>query len=462
MERKRKLKKYIAILLIIFTSAVTYAYAKDSMVPVRIGISDTAFKNYVFNSIEFNNANKLYVIDSETGYRAPINDFNENIKVIMNNGLFSIYIDGEIKARNLSGPILVYAREDFVEIKGLKRKGRQAAYRGYIELVRSTKEESKFSIVNVISLRDYLRGVVPNEMPVRFGLEALKAQTVAARNYAIAPRVKAYKEFDLCDSVACQVYFGANTEDELSDKAITETDSIIAVDSQNKPILALYSSTAGGYTESYSLAFSDPETRQFPANEIEYLKAVPDNEDFETLETDKKAEAFYMSKPDSFDDLSPYFRWDKEWTKAELENVLNNTMPNQAATGFIYPMVYKGDDIGRIISIRALERGASGKIVKLELKTNKNTYIIQKELVIRRCFQKNGISLPSANFVISYINSKTPVYKFSGGGFGHGVGLSQWGAGKMAGLGYTFEEILKHYYKGIKLIEYKKSKEDAE
>lgn len=453
------MKKYLAILLIMLVSAVSCAYAKDSMVPVRVGISDTLFKTYVFDNIEFNNASSLHVLDSATGFRTPIDDFNQNVRVTLENGLFKIYVDNELKARNLSGPVLIYTREDFVEIKGLKRKGKQAAYRGYIELVKSTKDETKFSVVNVISLRDYLRGVVPNEMPVRFGLEALKAQTVAARNYAIAPRLKAYQEFDLCDSVACQVYFGANTEDELSDKAISETDGIIAVDSQDKPILALYSSTAGGYTESYSLAFSDPETRKFPSDEVEYLTAVPDNEEFETLETDKKAEAFYMSRPESFDDLSPYFRWDKEWTKSELESVLNKTMPAQAATGFIYPMVYKGDNIGSLISIRALERGSSGKVVKLEIKTDKDTYIVQKELVIRRCFQKNGISLPSANFVVSYINSKNPVYKFSGGGFGHGVGLSQWGAGKMGSLGYTFDEILKHYYKGITLKEYVKNKE---
>ncbi len=457
---KRKLNKYLAIIFIMLMTAFQCIYAKDSMVPVRVGISDTSFKNYVFDNIEFNNASQLYVLDSVTGYRTPIDETDNAVSILMENSRFKIYVDGELKARNLEGPVLIYTKKGSIEIKGLKRKGKQAAYRGYIELIRSSKDETKFSVVNIISLKDYLRGVVPNEMPVKFGLEALKAQTVAARNYAIAPRIKAYEEFDLCDSVACQVYFGANTEDELSDKAIEETDGMIAVDKEDKPILALYSSTAGGYTESYSHAFSDPITQKFPSDEVDYLVAVPDNEEFKTLETDKKAEDFYMSRPESFDDLSPYFRWDKEWTKTELENVLNKTMPVQSATGFISPMLNKGESIGSIISIRALERGISGKIVKLELKTDKNTYIIQKELVIRRCFQKNGISLPSANFVISYINAKIPVYKFSGGGFGHGVGLSQWGAGKMASLGFKFDEILKHYYKGITLKEYQYIKEE--
>ena len=456
------MKKTIAILLIIIISAFQCVYAKDSMVPVRVGISDTAFKNYVFDSVEFNNAYNLQIIDAQTGYKIPVEHYAQKVKIVYLSGCFRIYIDDAVKARNISGPVLVYARDGFIEINGLKRKGKQAGYRGYIELTPSSKDKSKFSIVNVISLRDYLRGVVPNEMPVRFGLEALKAQTVAARNYAIAPRLKSYKEFDLCDSVACQVYFGANTEDELSDKAIFETDSIIAVDKNQNPILALYSSTAGGYTESYALAFSDPATRKFPADEIDYLVAVPDDEDFGMLDTDEKAEAFYMSKPYSFDDTSPYFRWDREWTQAELESVLNTTMPAQSTTGFISPIVEKGTNIGKLLSIKALERGNSGKIVKLEIKTDKNTYIVEKELVIRRCFQKNGISLPSANFVISKIEAAVPVYKFAGGGFGHGVGLSQWGAGKMASQGYTYDEILKHYYKGIELIKYKHNREAEE
>ena len=92
--------------------------------------------------------------------------------------------DGELVARNLTGPIVIRAISDdkLISVNGLKRKGKQALYRGYIELTRSKKDISKFAIVNVLSLKNYLRGVVPNEMPVKFGLEALKAQTVAARN----------------------------------------------------------------------------------------------------------------------------------------------------------------------------------------------------------------------------------------------------------------------------------------
>ncbi len=447
-----KLSKKLIYILIVFFAFILPVYAGDSSIPIRVGISNTNFKTYLFDDIEFINVQNLDVMDSATGYTVEMPLEPRTLKITSENNLFRIYVNESLVARNLTGPILVRPKEGFfVEIDGLKRKGKQAAYRGFIELVRSSKDCSKFSIVNVLSLKNYLRGVVPNEMPVRFGLEALKAQTIAARNYAVTPRVKAYKEFDVCDSVACQVYFGANTEEELSDEAIKQTNGIIALDKENNPILALYSSTAGGYTESYEFAFSDPETKSFPSKDIHYLTSVPDDRNFEPINTEEKAQEFYTSKPEAFDDASPYYRWSKEWTKSELENILSKTLVAQSKTGFIFPILESSSDFGKLISITPIQRGDSGKIVKLEIKTDKNTFTVQKELVIRRCFQKNGISLPSANFVISYIDSQLPVYKFQGGGFGHGVGLSQWGAGKMASLGFTYDRILQHYYKGIKL-----------
>lgn len=447
-----KFNKLLLIIFFIVLTALQPADAADNNIPIRVGISNTNFQTYLFDNIEFINAKDLDVMDAQTGYTATISENAQKVRVTSENNLFRIYVDGILVARNLTGPILIRPKDNnFVSIAGLKRKGAQASYRGFIELTRSTKDCSKFAIVNVLSLKNYLRGVVPNEMPVRFGLEALKAQTVAARNYAVTPRIKAYEEFDLCDSVACQVYFGANTEDKLSDEAIEATNGVIALDNEDKPILALYSSTAGGYTEGYEYAFSDPETKEFPSKDIHYLTAVPDNKDFEILDTNEKAEEFYTTAPEAFDDLSPYYRWSKEWTIKELEDVLAKTLVAQSKTGFVCPTLTDSKDFGKLESVQVLQRGKSGKAVKLEIKTSKNVFVVQKELVIRRCFQKNGVSLPSANFVISKIDAATPVYKFSGGGFGHGVGLSQWGAGKMASLGYTFDQILQHYYQGIKL-----------
>lgn len=448
----QRVNKFFITLVLVALSFFQAVYATDNYIPVRVGISNTNFNTYLFQSVEFLSAASLVVMDSATGYTVSENPLSNTVKVTSENNLFRIYVDDELVAKNLTGPIMVRSKDNgLIPVKDLKRKGKQAMYRGYIELIRSSKDASKFSIVNVLSLKNYLRGVVPNEMPVRFGLEALKAQTVAARNYAVTPRVKSYSEFDVCDSVACQVYFGANTEEELSDKAIEETNGIIALDKNNKPILALYSSTAGGYTESYENAFSDPKTRVFPSNPVHYLTAVPDSEAFGSLDTDDAAENFYMTMPESFDDQSPYYRWSREWSKTELESVLSKTLIAQSKTGFVSPELQNENDFGNLESIKVLKRGKSGKVIELQITTDKHNFIVQKELVIRRCFQKKGISIPSANFIVTYIQAASPVYKLSGGGFGHGVGLSQWGAGKMASLGYTFDQILQHYYKGIKL-----------
>ncbi len=442
----------IFLIIILLVAGMCEVNAVDSYIPVRVGISDTKFQKYLYDSIEFNNPSEIDIMDPSTGYTVVFDENTKIVRVVSENNLFSVYSDDKLLAKNIYGSLYVRPKHDcLISINNLKRKGKQALYRGYIELKRSEKDISKFAVVNILSLKSYLKGVVPNEMPVRFGLEALKAQTVAARNYAVTPRVKAYKEFDLCDSVACQVYYGANTEDELSNRAIEETNGIIAVDKEYNPILALYSSTAGGYTESYEYSFSDPKTREFPSEHLSYLVAVPDDKNFKTLETDEEAEKFYTSKPEAFDDKSPYYRWEKEWSKEELEKVLSKTLIAQSKTGFVVPQLLNSDDFGSLESIKALKRGESGKIIKLEIKTDKNTFTVMKELVIRRCFQKNGISLPSANFVITKIDSENPVYKFSGGGFGHGVGLSQWGAGKMSSLGYSYDKILQHYYKGILL-----------
>lgn len=130
-------------------------------------------------------------------------------------------------------------------------------YRGVVEVFGNTR--NTFTIVNELPLEDYLLGVVPNELsPTTFGqLEALKAQAVAARTY-IVRNMGQYKNegYDICDTDACQVYFGAGTEDPLATRAVNETRGVIAT-YNGQPINALYSSTCGGRTESVENIFDE-------------------------------------------------------------------------------------------------------------------------------------------------------------------------------------------------------------
>ncbi|MBD5403247.1 SpoIID/LytB domain-containing protein [bacterium] len=432
------------------TQANSYLHSPHSKL-VRVGIGNQNFSAYdyqkasIYGTGEFELYNNDKYIDTYD---------SENIINISMVGKIFVLTDIENKViAKVSGPIIFKSDYGFLGIKGLKRGGKDAVYRGEIELVPCIKD-GKFHIVNVLPLEEYLKGVVPNEMPVRFGLEALKAQSVAARNYALSPRVKANPNYDVVDSVASQVYFGANTERELSNQAVMETSGIVATYDWSL-ILAQYSSTAGGYTECYQYTFSDPVTKEFPSKPKPYLVAKPDYDSFEPLNTEEAAAKFYKSKPKSFDVDSTYYRWEREWNGQEIQDAVQANIAAQSATGFVHPAVKKGETIGIIKSLNVLQRGASGKIIKLEIRTDNGNYIVEKELVIRRLFTNKGKALPSANLVFEqeYNKDGDLIYvKAYGGGFGHGVGMSQFGAGYMATtLKMPYEKILQHYYTGITL-----------
>ncbi len=437
-----RIKIIIAVLLFVL-NCLSPVFA-DSV--VRVGLTDNKFQNVLKQQITVYGTAECEICDKET--RKIIASAPENSEINIKNTANGLEVS--VKGRNQTlRDVVIICPRGVLGVKDLTRKGKPALYHGAFEVVQHP-ESKGFYLVNLIEVQEYLKGVVPNEMPVRFGLEALKAQAVAARNYVLTPRTQAYKEFNVVDSVASQVYYGVNTEDDLATRAVMETDGIVAL-YNNEPILALYSSTAGGYTESYSYAFSDPLTKMFPSISKPYLVAVPDKSEFQPLNEEDKAKEFYEAKVPSFDIESPYYRWQKEWMAVELENVLKTTLPAQSKTGFVHPVFREGETLGRIKDIKVMRRGASGKAIEVELMTDRGCYRIAKELVIRRVFQKDGVSLPSANIVFenkkdNYGNITDVVIK--GGGFGHGVGMSQYGAGYMSTkLKQPYYNILRHYYR---------------
>ena len=418
---------------------------------VRVGIGTNNFASYEWKEASLYGTGDFELYNNKTYIGTYTVGDQININMV---GNIFVLTDKDTKViAKVSGPIIFKSDFGFIGIKDLKRAGKDAVYRNQIELI-STSKGGSFYIVNSLGLEEYLRGVVPNEMPVSFGLEALKAQAVAARNYVLSPRVKANPNYDVVDSVASQVYFGANTEKELSNQAVMETSGIVALYGWDL-ILAQYSSTAGGYTESYQNAFSDPITKKFPAPEKPFLKGVPDNPSTPRLDNEEEAYEFYTSKPKSFDEDSSYYRWTREWNGQEIQDAIQANIAAQSATGFVHPAVEKGETIEKKKKLHVLKRGVSGKIMKLEIQTTDKDYVVEKELVIRRLLKKDGKALPSANVVFEheYNDDGDLIYiKASGGGFGHGVGLSQYGAGYMAKkLHLTYDKILKHYYTNITL-----------
>lgn len=417
---------------------------------VRVGISTSGFSSYEYSEITVFGTDEIQVYNDGM----PVAKFpaNSNVKVSYNAGMYTIYDEDGSILDEVSGPVTFTCDGGLLGVKDLKRAGKQALYHGAFQLLK--KNDQKFNLVNLIEVEDYLKGVVPNEMPVRFGLEALKAQSVAARNYVLTPRTKSSVNYDVVDSVASQVYYGANTETAISDKAVEETSGVVALYGWDL-ILALYSSTAGGYSESYAYAFSDPKTKEFPSEDKPYLRARPDMLSQIPLNSEEAAAEFYKSTPDSYDIRSPYFRWTREWSSEEFRAALENTLVTQSATGFVKPAFKKGDKLGKILAVNVKRRGESGKIVELDIVTESGTYKVYKELVIRRLITKDGKALPSANVVFEQQfddEGNLVSIKAFGGGYGHGVGLSQFGAGFMGSeLKLPYEKILQHYYSGITL-----------
>ncbi len=359
----------------------------------------------------------------------------------------------------------------FPILYNITRKGKTPQYRGALQILKSGKSTPKkplLFVVNVLDINDYLRAVVPNELPIKFGVEAVKAQAVAARNYAVRPREKNWQAFDICDSQYCQAYYGQQTETPETDTLLQATQGLIAL-SEGQPILALYSSSHGGVAEAYPNAFSDPKTGAFPAPQsYPYLTVNPDNPTavipYEPLSNQANLRAYLKNTElDSFDVKAPHHRWNRTWTKAELEGVLNSTVPqlqtNSLTKKFVQvawkkPAGTTPFQLGSLEKVAVLQYGQAGKAMKLQIETSDAVVTLQKEFVIRKAFTKEGKALPSATIVFSHLTAPatatTPTQlagiSVDGAGFGHGVGMSQFGASRMSELGFSFDKIIQHYY----------------
>ena len=445
--------KKILLIIFIYLICCFNALGIQQRNIVRVGISNQNFSTYEHSSITFTSFGNLLITDMTSEKNMSLNS-GSNVTISIENGLLSAK-SGLKSIDKIKGPLVLSSDTD-IGIVGLNRRGTPALYSGQFE-IKITKN-LKFNVVNVLSMQEYLKGVVPNEMPVSFGLEALKAQAVAARNYANRD-VNPNPNYDVVDSVASQVYYGVNSHKPLSDKAINETNGLYAM-YENNPIVALYFSTGSGITESFENVFGGNNPKL--PNTLPYLVSVYDDSSFKKINSEDEFKKFFKDKPESHDIKSPKYRWEVSFSEDDLNTILPNNLINLSKSGLVEPKFTDTDKFGNIEEIKVLKRGESGKALLLEIKTNKGSWNVKKELGIRRLFSNNGKILNSANFVVEKGKKKTDkliifesddpekkYYTFYGAGYGHGVGMSQYGAGHMASKGHSFIDILKHYYTDI-------------
>lgn len=250
----------------------------------------------------------------------------------------------------------------------------------------------KFQAINIVNLEDYLLSVLPSEMPSAWPLEALKAQSIAARSYALANLNKHAKDgYDLGSGTEDQVYRGVLQEKERTNKAVQETTGLVMTHN-NKIVPAFYHSSSAGYTEAH------------PNNsKLTYLKSIHD-----------------------YDQTSPHSAWRLSFSAGQLAQSL-------------------GPSVGRVLGVMAVERTQSQRVKTLMLMGETTNTLISGDAV------RKALKLPSTNFNV-ICDSQSGNYVFSGQGFGHGMGMSQWGARSLAEHGWGAGEILHHFYRDVHVV----------
>jgi stage II sporulation protein D len=321
-------------------------------------------------------------------------------------------------------------------------------YRGTAE-VRIAAGGGAIAGINELPLEEYLWGVVPRELgPVAFPeLEALKAQAVAARTYAISNFNKRQSDgYNLLPTTADQVYGGYQDEHPLSTRAVDETKGVIATADGTHPIEALYFSTSGGFTANNEDVFT--------SNPVAYLRGIPDHQRGNSLDhhedgvqNNANARSLRATREGDFEsDWSRFHRWTFDWTAAEIRDVISS---------------WAGQDVGEVLEINVLERSGSGRVKTIEYVTSQAGRIQDNKDRVRsslRFIDATGakVNLPSTLVYIEPVHDKKTKaltgFVAWGGGFGHGVGMSQTGAVGMAEKKATYNEILRHYYRGIELV----------
>ncbi len=338
-------------------------------------------------------------------------DFDINIKTGDNRGIIkgSIGISfnpikivtSEGRIKNPTFPVFILPTSGNLYLNG-------QAYPGGIKI---SKGGDVF-VVNHISIEEYLKGVLPYEMgslPMD-QIEALKAQAVAARSYAMANR-KSKSEYDILPTIYDQVYRGIEKKDEIINESVELTRGVVAL-YQGKIINAKYSSTCGGITE-------DNEN-VWPGERIPYLRSIRDSG--------------WDGKP--FCRFSPNFKWERSYKKDQFFKVVKKQIKELF-----------GQNPKEIRWIKIVNRTRTNRVRTVEINTDIGKFYLDKDQ-IRRLFADYRGSIKSLMFRIKVKGNSIII---SGQGYGHGVGMCQYGAMEMAKENYNFEQILHHYYSGITL-----------
>jgi len=271
-------------------------------------------------------------------------------------------------------------------------------FRGNVDIIK--KDGGKLMVINRLPLDDYLYGVLYHEVSHRWPMEVLKAQAIAARTFALYQvRQNKLQPYDLRSDVYSQVYGGRTSEKWSTTRAVNLTrGKVLTYNGEIFP--SYYHATCAGHTEDAVNLWNI---------DMPPLKGVPCD----------------------FCKDSPHYRWTKDIPLQAIRDKLSDN----------------GHKIGRIAAVSIISKNASGRVDKLEIRDEAGTSIVLTGKDFRQIMGPN--EMRSTKFDATVKEGGLVIY---GLGWGHGVGMCQWGAYGMARRGKKAEEILKYYYPGAEVV----------
>lgn len=350
----------------------------------------------------------IRVLLMDTGYTSY---FHPSVSLVFDGQEMSYGPDSMETGEDLK----ITPKEGGVQITSIQRQSGNPVYEGSLEI---SRRKEGFLLVNELPLETYLEAVVPSEMPSGYEKEALKAQAVCARTYAWKQmQEEKLKEYgaDVDDSVNYQVYQNIEPQ-ETTTLAVEETKGKILCQN-GEPVEAYYFSTSAGVTSTNVIWGADE-----PAS---YLKSVPC----------------------SFDAQEPWSWWQVEIPWENLEQRAADRLGKE----------------GELFSVDVTRKEESGAVTGLKVAAEAGSFLLEEEYAIREFLSprgcvitekdgtaaEGGTLLPSSYFEMETVPGTSVI--LTGGGYGHGVGMSQNGANQMAAQGYTCEEILDYFFNNVEI-----------
>ena len=338
---------------------------------------------------------------------------------------------------------------------------------GYFGSMELRKYAEGYTVVNTVEFETYLYAVVPSEMPSSYQTEALKAQAVCARSYAFRQLMKA-------ELAAYGAHIDDSTSYQVYNKTAQTPESIAAVDAtagkvmtyQGEVVEAFYFSTSMGYTDTAAVwnAVDNPT--------YGYLKKVSllKNGEERDLSSEEAFKEYIMNGCEGYDSGIKFFRWSIICDFSEETDAIKTYLGTKYSPESDNICYYGSDKIskkdsmdqfGKVKRIEVVERSKSGSILTLGIVFEKGYVTVKNEYNIRKVLgfgavkatyadgstNENITLFPSAVCTVEPLADGT--YVMYGGGYGHGLGMSQNGANGLAKDGYNFEEILTYFYKDV-------------